>query len=210
MIAHLRGVLIDRLGGAIVLECAGVGYEVNVSAHTMGELPAIGDDCSLRIFTQAQENRIALFGFSSTEERALFDLLITVKRVGPSSAIKILSAGTGPSDIAQMIASQKIRSLTSLKGVGKKTAEMIIVELHEKCESLLAAWGAVAWEVHSGEPTMVNVPSADPRLVDVRSALVQLGFKNNEVDRVLATLTPAPEASAETLLMEALRAVPNR
>ena len=206
MIAHLRGTLIERLGGAIILDCGGVGYEVHVSSHTMGELPAMGSDCSLRVFTSAQENRIALFGFSSSEERALFDLLITVKRIGPSSAIKILSAGTGPHDIAQMIASRQTRSLTSLKGVGKKTAEMIIVELHEKCETLLATWG---WQLSADASTRVFTPAADPRLADVRSAMVQLGFKNSEVDQVLTTLVITADASSESLLMEALRSVPS-
>ena len=209
MIAHLRGALIDRLGGAVVVECAGVGYEVGVSATTMAAMPAIGEEVALRIYTQAQENKIALYGFSSTQERTLFDLLITVKRVGPSSAIKILSAGAGPHEIAQMIASEQARALTALKGVGKKTAEMIIVELREKCENLLATWGASG--VHLPSRTVTPPSSSSPMAVmmlDVRTALVHLGFKNAEADRAVATLDPGDDSTLESLLKQALQAVP--
>jgi len=208
VIAHLRGELIDRLGGAVVVECAGVGYEVSVSAYTMNSLPPIGEEVRLRVFTHASENNLSLFGFSSAEERRLFDLLITVKRVGPSSAIKILSAGAGPQEIAQMIAAEKTSALTSLKGVGKKTAEMIVVELREKCEMLLATWGASGLAIAAAK-VHVTPPSLDPMLDNVRMALVNLGFKGTEADRAVATLAPTPpEATLESLLKQALQAVP--
>jgi len=213
MIAHLRGELIDRLGGAVIIDCTGVGYEVAVSGTTMAEMPPIGETVSLRIFTHAQENKIALYGFSAAGERELFDLLITVKRVGPASAIKILSAGAGPHAIAQMIASEQTRALTALKGVGKKTAEMIIVELKEKAEMLLATWGANG--VHlPGSPTASRIvrPPAQTgtgaMISDVRTALVHLGFKNSEAERAVATLEPSSDSTLESLLKEALQAVP--
>ena len=212
MIAHLRGTLIDRLGGAVVVECMGVGYEVWVSGTTMMAMPPIGDEVALRIFTHAQENKIALYGFSSSQERELFDLLITVKRVGPSSAIKILSAGAGTHEIAQMIASEQLRALTSLKGVGKKTAEMIIVELREKCEMMLATWGASGVHLPDSVSRVVTPPSAatpfGAMIADVRTALVHLGFKTNEAERAVATLEPRDDSTLESLLKQALQAVP--
>lgn len=210
MIAHLRGILLERLGGAVVIECAGVGYEVSVSAHTNNALPALGEEVSVRVFTHAHESKIALFGFASAEERALFDLLVTVKKVGPSSAIKILSAGADPQAIAQMIASEQTRALQSIKGVGKKTAEMLVVELREKCEMLLATWGA-GGGIHPRAPVARGSGVlTDPVLVEVTGALVQLGWRPAEAERAVATLEPDPQASLEMRIRDALRAAMTR
>src|SRR6266540_4290042 len=141
VIGHLRGTLLERSGSAVIVDCGGVGYEVTLSGHSLGQIGAPGAPLSLRVFTHAQESRIALYGFTSSEERELFDLLITVKNVGPASATKILSAGAGPADIAGLIARGQTRALQALRGVGKKTAELLVVELREKCQELLQAWG---------------------------------------------------------------------
>lgn len=210
MIAHLRGTVLDRLAGAIVVDVAGVGYEVHASAYTLATVGAVGSQLSVRVYTHYTDNKITLFGFASAEERALFDLLITVKNVGPASAIKILSAGAGPIEIARLIASDQLGALKSIKGVGKKTAELLIVELRDKCEGLLMSWGAgngdrPAVAASEAAPAASDRP---PILDDVATALIQLGWKPAEADKAVATLPLVDGASLEGLLRQALRAMP--
>jgi Holliday junction DNA helicase RuvA len=211
VIGRLDGRLVEVAGTACVVDCGGVGYEVTCSAHTIAGLAAIGERVQLRVYTQLQESqgRIVLFGFGSADERELFDLLITVKNVGPTSAIKILSAGLGPEDMARLIAAGQTAQLTSLRGVGKKTAELLVVELRDKCEGLLMTWAADGRAATPRTmPTPVATPRRDPVLEEVSSALLQLGWRPVEVDKALATLEPRADASLETLLRQALRAMP--
>jgi Holliday junction DNA helicase RuvA len=164
----------------------------------------------VRVFTHAQENRIALYGFTSAEERQLFDLLITVKNVGPASAMKILSSGSGPADLAQLIAAGKTSSLQALRGVGKKTAELLVVELRDRCQDLLQSWGhgAAAAAEPGGAGARGPARVRPPLLDDVASALGQLGWRPVEVDKAMAGLAPAPDATFEGLLRQALRSMP--
>lgn len=214
MIARLEGTLIERLAvgsGAlhVVVDCNGVGYDVIVSSYTLGALPADGERVTLRIFTHANENKVALFGFIDVQERSLFDLLITVKNVGPSTAIAILS-GSNPRDIATLIAKEDVPGLTRIKGVGKKTAELLVVELHEKCAELVMTWDA------SGGLKIVAVPAGAARgksrrhpLVDeVAMALVGMGWRPAEADQAVADLPITPESTTEQLLRHALRSMP--
>ncbi|HYU16291.1 MAG TPA: Holliday junction branch migration protein RuvA, partial [Candidatus Acidoferrum sp.] len=207
----------ERSGSAVIVDCGGVGYEVTLSGHSLGQIGAPGAPLSLRVFTHAQESRIALYGFTSAEERELFDLLITVKNVGPASATKILSAGAGPADIAGLIARGQTRALQALRGVGKKTAELLVVELREKCQELLQAWGdggsAAVESAGLAEPDpyagLRGVNSARPPMLDdVASALGQLGWRPVEVEKAMAGLAPEPDATFEGLLRQALRHMP--
>src|SRR5262249_59442881 len=118
-------------------------------------------------------NRIALYGFATAEERQIFDLLITVKNVGPATAIGILSGATTPAELARLVAAGDVPGLVRIRGVGKKTADLIVVELREKCEWLLANWGASG----ASAPT---APARSPRpaiLEDVASALADMGWR---------------------------------
>jgi Holliday junction DNA helicase RuvA len=209
VIARLDGVLIERMPPHVVIDVNGVGYDVVCSGYTLAGLPADGERVTLRVFTHATENRIALFGFIDQQERALFDLLITVKNVGPSTAIAILS-GSNPRDIATLIANEDVPGLTRIKGVGKKTAELLVVELHEKCEEALLAWDA------SGGLRPVALPAGaarirtnrHPMIDEVTAALVGLGWKPAEVEQVVGELPVPPEATIEQLLRQALRSMP--
>jgi Holliday junction DNA helicase RuvA len=211
MIGRLRGDLVQRDGNHVIVDCGGVGYEVIVSTYTLASLPPGEKSVVLRIYTQVLETRIALYGFKTAEERELFDLLITVKKVGPTSAMSVLSGGAGPTEVAQLIAAENIAALTKLRGVGKKTAEMLVVELHEKCQMLLATWGAsgampMSTQAHvaAGAARLVRAPI----LEDVASALMQLGWKAPEVDRAVGELEVPEGADLESLLRQALRAMP--
>ncbi len=203
MIARLRGTLIERQPDGAVVECGGVGYEVKLSAMTLGGLPEVGAEVTLRVFTHAQENRVALYGFATAEERQMFDLLITVKNVGPATATGILSGAEGPEALARLVAAGDVAGLTRIRGVGKKTADLIIVELREKCEFLLATWGAGS--AHPAAPARGPRPAV---LNDVASALVNLGWRPAEVDKVVTHLDAGGGATVQTLLREALRAMP--
>ena len=210
MIARLDGVLVERGGPHVVVDCNGVGYDVACSAYTHAALPAVGERVVLRVFTHAQENKIALYGFIDQHERAIFDLLITVKNVGPTTAIAILS-GSSPREIAGAIAREDTVALTRIKGVGKKTAEMLVVELREKCELLLLSWNARPGEGVRAVAAPAGAsarPKRHPMLDEVAGALAQMGWRSAEADKVVAELDVAPGATLEALLRQALRAMP--
>ena len=204
MIARLDGVLLERMPPRVVVSCGGVGYDVICSQYTLGQLPSDGEKVSLKIFTAASENKVSLFGFYDASERALFDLLITVKNVGPSTAIGILSAST-PRDMATLIAREDVSGLTKIKGVGKKTAELLVVELREKCELLVLTWNA------DGGPRAAMAPAKSrrhPLLDEVMGALVGMGWRPVEAEGAVAELAIEAGATVEVLLRQALRSMP--
>lgn len=212
MIARLEGTLIERMAPHIVIDCGGVGYDVICSNYTLAGLPADGERVTLRIFTHATENKLALFGFIDVQERALFDALITVKNVGPSTAIAILSGST-PRDIASLIADENVAGLTRVKGVGKKTAELLVVELREKCAEMLIGWDASS----GGGVRTVAMPAGSIRtgrskrhpLVDeVANALIGMGWRPAEAEQAVVDLPVTAESTTEQLLRHALRFMP--
>lgn len=209
MIGHLRGSVLERAGNVVIVDCGGVGYEVALSTYSLAEVGPDGSALSLRVYTHYQQNGVTLYGFTSAVERQLFDLLITVKNVGPASAVKILSSGATPGDLARLIAAGQTSALHALRGVGKKTAELLVVELRDRCDELLLSWGQGSAAGRSASapasaPVRVHAPLVD----DVASALGQLGWRPNEVDKAVAALAPAPDATFEGLLRQALRSMP--
>jgi holliday junction DNA helicase RuvA len=207
MIARLCGTLIDRDGTDIIIDCGGVGYEVSCSAYTLAALPALGERVTLRIFTQAQENKVSLYGFIDVAEQKLFDYLITVKNVGPSTASAILSGGATPRYIAELIAKRDVAGLTRIKGVGKKTAELLVVELHEKCEGLLLSWN-VEGSVRPAAISAGSTRNVDPLRAEVISALVGMGWRASEAEQAVTELPKRPDDTLEGLLRQALRSMP--
>ena len=208
MISRLIGTLV-RDGEHVIVDCNGVGYEVTCSAYTMAALPSHGERVELKVYTQLRENALALFGFIDAHERDLFDLLITVKNVGPSTAIAILS-GAGPRDIAALVAREDVAGLTKIKGIGKKTAEFLVVELREKCEMMVMTWNAGGIKpVASPAGTIRTAKSLrHPLLTDVMNALISMGWKSNEAEAAVADLPVEDSSTIETLLRQALRAMP--
>jgi Holliday junction DNA helicase RuvA len=207
MIGRLHGTLIDRAGTRVIVDCAGVGYEVTCSGHTLAALPPAGEVVTLLIHTAVRETEIALYGFGTAQERALFDLLITVKNVGPSSAVGILSGGHDPRGIAELIAREDSSGLTRLKGVGKKTAELLVVELRDKCEMLLLTWTA-SGEVRPVARATGAARGRHPMLDEVAGALVGMGWRPVEADQAVAELVVAEGSTLEALLRQALRSMP--
>jgi len=211
MIARLEGTLV-RDGEHVIVDCGGVGYEVTCSAFTLAALPASGERVVLRVFTQVRETEIALFGFLDQAERALFDLLITVKNVGPSTAIAMLS-GSSPRDIATLIAREDVAGLTRIKGIGKKTAELLVVELHEKCELLVLSWtaegGVRPAATHAGAArAKPGSHLRHPLLGEVMAALINMGWRPIEAEQAVSDLPVGDGATIEMLLRQALRSMP--
>ena len=208
MIGRLQGTLVERDGNQIIVDCGGVGYLVTCSGYTLGELPPGGERVTLRVFTHAQENKIALYGFLTAAERELFDHLITVKNVGPASAMAILSGGADPRAIAELIAHEDLAGLTRIKGVGKKTAELLVVELREKCEALLLTWTASGAIRPAARSAGAGRPSRPRVLDEVVSALCAMGWKPVEAEAAVTELDFTPGISIEVLLRQALRNMP--
>ncbi|MGA8501842.1 MAG: Holliday junction branch migration protein RuvA [Candidatus Sulfotelmatobacter sp.] len=172
MIAHLRGKLLAKHPNQIVVETGGVGYEVNISVPTFSELPASGSEVALHIHTHVREEVIALYGFLRPAEKQLFEKLMTVSGIGAKLAITILS-GMAADEMAGAIRSNDVARLTRIPGIGKKTAERMVLELRDK----LPAAGASA-------PT---VPALNATEEDVLSALVNLGYQRVAAEKALAT-----------------------
>ena len=203
MIARLTGVIVDRDANSVVIDVNGVGYDVTCSQFTLAALPADGERVSLHIFTQASENKIGLIGFSDRAERALFDLLITVKNVGPSTAVAILSASS-PREIATLIAREDVPGLVRIKGVGKKTAELLVLSWN--------ADGSIR-PVAAASASQLKPPKKllrHPMIESLSTALVTMGWRPVEAETAIAEIPPEQLESAtlEVLIRQALRSMP--
>lgn len=143
MIAQLRGLLIEKHPNQAVVECAGVGYDVAIPVGTFSALPERGEEVRLRIHTHVREDAIQLFGFLTLEEKRLFEKLIGVSGIGPKLAITVLS-GLAAEDLIRIIRAGEVQQLTRVPGIGKKTAERIVLELRDKLDFGAAAPAAAA------------------------------------------------------------------
>ena len=190
MIASVRGQVLSRLGGAVVIEAGGVGYRLAVSAETMRQVPAAGREGRLLAHLILRDDGIHLYGFAAEAERELFLLLIGVQGVGPKVALAVLSGGS-PRELLNAIASGDSARFQAVPGIGKRTAERIIVELREK----------VAGRA-TDDIVVRRTPSDDPRTL-AREGLVGLGFTPQEADGLL---DDAAGDTPEELISEALRA----
>ncbi|HEX9119831.1 MAG TPA: Holliday junction branch migration protein RuvA [Terriglobales bacterium] len=192
MIAHLRGKLIAKHPNQAIVDTGGVGYDVTISVPTFSELPAAGREVALFIHTHVREDAIALFGFLRSEEKQLFEKLISVSGIGPKLAITILSGMPTP-DMVSAIRSNDVARLTRIPGIGKKTAERMVLELRDKLEGFGAA------------PTL---PAATPAEEDVLSALVNLGYQRAAAERAVAAAARAANgATFDALFRDSLAAL---
>jgi Holliday junction DNA helicase RuvA len=164
MIAHLRGVLLEKHPNQVIVETAGVGYDVTIPVSTFTRLPDAGAEVRLRIHTHVREDALALYGFLTQDEKALFEKLIGVSGIGPTLAVKVLSGLAAP-DLIDYIRRGELDRLVRIPGVGKKTAERMVLELRDK---LPAASG-------SGPDSQAASDSLSPVDQDVLSALLNLG-----------------------------------
>ena len=138
MIARLSGLVVEKGDGSAILDVNGVGYRVQLSQVSLAALPPLGERAVLRTYTHVREDALQLFGFATEEEQAVFEELIGVKSVGPRAALNILS-GIAARDLARAVADGDVARLTKVPGVGKKTAERLVLELKEKLVALARA-----------------------------------------------------------------------
>ncbi len=192
MIARLRGTLIEKRPNHIVVEAGGVGYELSIAVPTYSSLPDPGSEVALRVYTHVREDVLQLFGFPTADEKALFEKLISVSGIGPKLAITVLS-GLAAGELVSAIRGGQVERLVRIPGVGKKTAERIVLELRDK---LPAPAGA-----ESAAPA--PAPSAIEQ--DVLSALLNLGAGRPAAETaVRKAKTTLPGATFESLFRRAL------
>ena len=182
MIASLRGTLLERTPGTCVVEAGGVGYLVQVSGHTASGLPAAGQPVFLRTRQVVREDAVQLFGFGDAEELELFELMIGVSGVGPKLALAVLS-GLRPPALRRAIREEQVGLLTGVPGIGKKTAERLLLELKGKLP--VASMGAA--KVSPGGTASPVVPDA---LGDILNALLALGYNEREALGAMKSLPP--------------------
>jgi Holliday junction DNA helicase RuvA len=195
MFAHLRGILLEKHPNQAVVDAGGVGYDVTIAVPTYTKLPDVGSEVKLRIYTHVREDALALYGFLSREEKTLFEKLISVSGIGPTLAVKILS-GLSAADLIAHIRRGEVEKLVRVPGVGKKTAERMVLELRDKLPA-----------VEGDEPAP---PAASLSAIeeDVLSALLNLGCARAAAENaVRKAKSSGVEAAFEPLFRRALELV---
>ena len=189
MISHLNGKLIEKNPTALIIECSGVGYEVKISLTTFS---AIGSDESIKVFTQfiVREDAQLLFGFATKEERDIFNHLISVSGIGPNTAMIMLSSLT-PVEVAHAIQSDDVKTIQSVKGIGVKTAQRVIIDLKDKMVKMAFSTENVFTQNNTNR-------------FDALTALVSLGFDKKLVDKALDKIATGEE-TVEQLIKQALK-----
>lgn len=204
MIAHLRGPLLTKSPNQVTVECAGVGYDVIISVSTYSALPREGAEARLHIHTHVREDQFALFGFFEVAEKRLFEKLLTISGIGPKLAITVLS-GVDASRLIAAIRSGDHATLTRIPGIGKKTAERVVLELKDKLDDLAAA--TVPTPSTPGAPALTAVGE------DALSALINLGYARPIALRALETALAKdptltqPPTTFDTVFRAALAAI---
>ncbi|MBP6091727.1 MAG: Holliday junction branch migration protein RuvA [Crocinitomicaceae bacterium] len=189
MIGHLNGKLVEKNPTDLVIECGGVGYEVKISLHTFS---AIGSDESLKLYTKliVREDAHILYGFSAKEEREMFNHLISVSGIGPNTAMIMLSSMV-PDEIAHAIQSEDVKTIQSIKGIGVKTAQRVIIDLKDKMLKI----------VFSSENSFHQ---SNTNRFDALTALVSLGFDKKSAEKAIDKISTGDE-SVEEIIKGALK-----
>lgn len=189
MIGRLRGTLVERTIDHVIVDVGGVGYAVAVTPRTLVALPAIGEDAVIHTHLYVREDQLALYGFASTDERDLFDLLLGVSGVGPKVALAI-SATFTPDELRSVVSTNDQASLTSVPGIGKRSAEKLMVELRPKMDVI-------------GESSLASGP-----LSEAREALESLGYTTEEIRGILSSL--GSDLPVEELVKQSLQQLGKR
>lgn len=193
MIAQISGTLAQKIPGEVVVDVGGVGYQVLIPLNVFYRLPEVGALISLQIYTHVREDALQLFGFHDTEEKQLFLLLISVSGIGPKLAVNILS-GIAAEDLARALKESDQARLVAIPGVGRKLAERMIVELKDRFAALPPIGGEIA-----------KTEAGSQILLDAVSALVNLGYKRPEAEKVVRDVLKKGERSLENVIKETLR-----
>jgi Holliday junction DNA helicase RuvA len=202
MIAHLSGTLLSKQATSVILDVAGVGYEVTIPLSTFYDLEDLGSTVQLRIYTHVREDALQLFGFKTARERELFMRLISVSGIGPKLGITLLS-GMSADEMIASIRTNNLARLTLIPGVGRKTAERLVVELREK----VAALSSPELEEELGAKAEVRTaPTEDSVRADALSALLNLGYQRTAAEKAIdSTVGEGDDISVESVLRRSLR-----
>jgi Holliday junction DNA helicase RuvA len=198
MIYRLRGILVEKDTEGVVIDVGGVGYRSSASLATLRALPSLGEECVMHTRLVVREDAMFLFGFAEREERAAFDVLTAVTKVGPKLALSVLSS-MSPQEISEAVARGDVLKLSSVPGLGKKTAERLVLELRGKS---LAAFGP--------EPVVAGGGGGGGGgpYMEARDALTALGYSLEEAEKALKDVPP--QDSVEKYIKEALRRIGSR
>ncbi len=195
MIARIRGLLVQKDPGTVIVETGGIGYQVFVSLTTFYDLPEVQHSVSLETYTHVREDLLQLFGFSTPLEKELFQILIEVSGIGPKLALNILS-GISPQDLLHSLEGRDGNRLTAIPGIGRKIAERMVVDLQEKARKIQFRWAL---------PPPEKAP-AQGIAEDVVSALVNLGYKKGQAEKAAdRVLRENPGYALEEALKESLK-----
>ncbi len=195
MLAYLIGTLTEKSPVEVVVDVGGIGYAVSITATTHQQLPALGEKVKLFTYLHLREDAISLYGFATDEERQVYKLLLSVSGVGPKMAQTILS-GMSAGELREVIIANNLRALTNLSGVGKKTAERIMVDLRDKITKL---------DLKSSIEIPVQSDTQQARS-DAYSALLALGYSRAVAEKALrAAIQESPNAKVDELIKLALR-----
>lgn len=201
MIGRIRGVLVDKQPPDIMVEVGGVGYELQVPMTTLFQLPEVGSEVALVTHFVVREDAQLLYGFADERDRRLFRQLIKVSGVGPKLGLTILS-GMDSGSFARCVQQDDISSLVALPGVGKKTAERLLVEMRDKLSDWLGQTQSGALD-GGGTP----LPAGNDIVADAEGALVALGYKPTDASRVVASVNDDSVEDSEELIRRALKSM---
>lgn len=212
MIGRLSGTLVEKTSDCVMMDVSGVGYEVFVPASTLCLLPASGEATTLYVHTHVREDALKLFGFASRADRTVFEMLVSVNGVGPKLALALMGPFAG-TELCRVIVEENLPALTSVPGVGARTAERLALELRNKAQKVMAS----LQEMNSGgTDSLTQSRSALPLLneqrwmsssvvEDVRSALQNLGYKDKQFAQIIQAMEKQQAAGEELVLEVALR-----
>jgi Holliday junction DNA helicase RuvA len=201
MIGHIRGTLLARQAPEILVEVGGIGYEVQVPMTTLYQLPELGETVTLLTHFVVREDAQQLFGFADAADRRLFRELIKVSGVGPRLALTLLS-GMDAADFARCLQRDDVAALVALPGVGRKTAERLLVEMRDKAGDWLDELSPGADDTQP----LQDIAAVQPdQRAEAEQALVTLGFKLTEAAKLIASADAPPDASSEDLIRLALK-----
>ena len=197
MIHRLRGTLVEKDTDGVVLDVSGVGYRTSASLTTLRALPSLGEECVIHTRMVVREDAILLFGFATREERSAFDALTAVSKVGPKLALAVLSS-MSPPEIAEAVARGDVLKFASVPGLGRKSAERLVLELKGKDIAVFAPEPAISSAGNDG---------GGPYM-EAREALTALGYSLEEAERALNSIPP--QETVEKYIKEALRRIGSR
>ncbi|NBX16960.1 MAG: Holliday junction branch migration protein RuvA [Proteobacteria bacterium] len=214
MIGRLSGLLVEKTGDYVVLDVNGVGYEASVPASSLCRMPPIGNEVTLSVYTHVREDALRLFGFWGRADRSVFEMLLSVSNVGPKLALALLGPFDGK-ELCKVIIEENLAALTSVPGVGARTAERLMVELRTKAQKVYALLSGEsdtpsAKTKGQGNQAMSVLAGGDmwtrhSVLDDLKSALQNLGYKDKQISEVVGPLEKRQAAGEELVLEAALK-----